>query len=89
MSARRPGKMRLDALCGAISTAPSRTTACPICGQPRLKTRKWSTYCSDRCRKVAWQIKRGEQIPADIRATLNRCESKLDAIIQILKEGRP
>lgn len=80
-SAKQPGKMRPDALCGANSTATGPSTSCPICGAVRSKSRKWTTYCSDRCRKAAWLIRKQSETPADIRATLGRIESKLDALL--------
>jgi endogenous inhibitor of DNA gyrase (YacG/DUF329 family) len=73
--------MRPDALCGANSTATGPSTSCPICGAVRSKSRKWTTYCSDRCRKAAWLIRKQSETPADIRATLSRIESKLDALL--------
>ena len=75
------GIMRPDALCGANSTATGPSTSCPICGAVRSKSRKWTTYCSDRCRKAAWLIRKQSETPADIRATLSRIESKLDALL--------
>jgi hypothetical protein len=81
-SATRAGKMRPDALGGAIVPNPARSTVCPICGQLRPKNRTWSTYCSDRCRKAAHRIKKQNEVPADLRATLNRIEMKLDQIIK-------
>ncbi|MDD5534061.1 MAG: hypothetical protein PHC52_14815 [Syntrophales bacterium] len=81
MSAKQPGKMRPHALSGEIVGNPTRSTTCPICGQRRPKNRKWSTYCSDKCRKAAWRIRKENETPADVRATLARIESKLDQII--------
>lgn len=79
--ATQPRKMRPDALCGANAAAPGPSTTCPICGALRPKSRKWSTYCSDRCRKAAWKIKKQSEPPSDIRATLSRIESKLDRLL--------
>ena len=78
---KEPRKMRPHALCGANSTATGPSTSCPICGAVRSKSRKWTTYCSDRCRKAAWLIRKQSETPADIRATLGRIESKLDALL--------
>jgi len=78
---RQPRKMRPHALCGAKEPTPDPMTACPICGQQRPKNRKWSTYCSGRCRKAAYRIRKGEESSPSVIERLNRIESKLDALM--------
>jgi len=75
------GKMRPHALCGAKEPTPAPLASCPVCGKPRPKNRNWSTYCSDKCRKTAWRIRKGEESSPSVIERLNRIESKLDALL--------
>jgi len=74
-------KMRADALsCRPASKYGVRScAACTVKFEP---SRKWQHFCSEKCRKVGWAIMRRLEVPSDIRATLNRIESKLDQIIK-------
>jgi hypothetical protein len=81
VSPARPETMRADAS-WASPARPARVRACGVCGAKFAPSRKWQDFCSDKCRKLAWRIRRRLDTPADIRATLNRIESKLDQIIK-------
>lgn len=89
MSAQPAEKMRPHALREANAANPSRSTTCPICGCQRPKNRPWSTYCSDKCRRAAWRLKKDAEIPADIRATLGRIETLLTRLIDLCQGGQP
>jgi hypothetical protein len=65
-------------------TSRGELITCPICGKTQKKTRPWSVYCSGRCRKAAYSLRKKDETPADIRATLARIESKID---QLLLQG--
>ena len=59
--------------------ANGRRVTCECgCGRSFVKTRKWHRFYSDDCRKRYFKKDRE---PADIRATLGRIESKLDALL--------
>ena len=78
MSAQPAGKMRPDAL----GEAKGRLVLCECgCGRSFVKTRKWHRFYSDDCRKRFNKQVREREIPSDIRATLGRIESKLDALL--------
>jgi hypothetical protein len=53
------------------------------CGKSFKPKRRWHHFYSAKCRKTVWTIKHSEQTPADIRATLNRIEIKLDQAIEL------
>jgi hypothetical protein len=56
---------------------------CRVCGDSYVKYRPWQNYCSPKCRKAAWLDSKKTEVPSDLRATLNRIESKLDKIIEL------
>ena len=80
----RPKIMRADAL-GTSPDHPGRVQVCAVCGAKFAKTRKWNDFCSDKCRKLAWRIRRRLDVPADVRATLSRIEGGLSEAMSTLR----
>ncbi len=66
-SATMPGKMR-------VRIFEPHNSRCEYCGKVYLKRRSWAKFCSRKCHDA-------QHGKSDIRATLGRIESKLDALL--------
>lgn len=58
--------------------ATGKEAACQKCGRKFNPTRKWQSYCSSKCRKLAWLRKEAKiEILDDHEARLRAIEAKI------------
>lgn len=68
-------------------TSPAPRLCLCGCGRSFVPAREWQVYYSDDCRKRGNKQLLSRKVPSDLRATLTRIESKLDALIA--RDGHP
>lgn len=62
---------------------------CPVCGGGFIKSRSWSQFCSDKCRKAFHKNSNKAGVDFSVRRAFARIESELSEIKSMLKDGRP
>ena len=85
---RNASERKETALPGVQQPTPGTLVICPVCRAPRPKSRKWALYCSPKCRKAAYVIRKGGEASPSVIERLNRIDENIRLLADLRLDRR-